>query len=118
MLPLLLMKRCTWNSSTKPIFGKYTFVTASIFVNGSFISNYLIELFGGPRFQQHFHGVDLRVLREAAMREYFRQPVVDTFDMRITMAKSVSHIVDFSTANEEDLHLIGTCFFFFPCILS
>lgn len=41
------------------------------------------------------------------MREYFRQPVVDTFDMRITMAKSVSHIVDFSTANEEDLHLIG-----------
>ena len=47
------------------------------------------------------------MLREAAMREYFRQPVVDTFDMRITMAKSVSHIVDFSTAKEEDLHLIG-----------
>ncbi|XP_026279262.1 histone-arginine methyltransferase CARMER isoform X1 [Frankliniella occidentalis] len=57
-------------------------------------------------YQQHFHGVDLRVLREAAMREYFRQPVVDTFDMRITMAKSVCHVVDFSTANEEDLHLI------------
>jgi len=27
--------------------------------------------------------------------------------MRITMAKSVSHVVDFSTAKEEDLHLIG-----------
>lgn len=46
-------------------------------------------------------------MRDAAMKEYFRQPIVDTFDMRICMAKSVKHSVDFSQAHESDLHRIG-----------
>lgn len=41
------------------------------------------------------------------MQEYFRQPIVDTFDIRICMSKSVKHSVDFSIASETDLHLIG-----------
>ncbi|XP_054279771.1 histone-arginine methyltransferase CARMER isoform X2 [Macrosteles quadrilineatus] len=56
--------------------------------------------------QTCFHGVDLSSMRDAAMKEYFRQPIVDTFDMRICMAKSVRHSVDFSDAHESDLHRI------------
>lgn len=44
------------------------------------------------------------------MQEYFRQPVVDTFDIRICMSKSIKHSVNFSTARETDLHLIGNIF--------
>lgn len=55
-------------------------------------------------YQQSFHGVDLSCLRSAAMKEYFRQPIVDTFDIRICTAKSVRHVVDFVTAPESDLH--------------
>ncbi|XP_046405920.1 histone-arginine methyltransferase CARMER isoform X3 [Ischnura elegans] len=57
-------------------------------------------------YQQCFHGVDLSSLRQAAMKEYFRQPIVDTFDIRICMAKSLRHSVDFQLANEIDLHKI------------
>ena len=59
------------------------------------------------RYQQSFHGVDLSCLRGAAMKEYFRQPIVDTFDIRICTAKSVRHVVDFLTAPETDLHRMG-----------
>jgi len=59
------------------------------------------------RYQQSFHGVDLSCLRNAAMKEYFRQPIVDTFDIRICTAKSVRHVVDFLTAPESDLHRMG-----------
>ncbi|CAH1640810.1 unnamed protein product [Spodoptera littoralis] len=38
-------------------------------------------------YQTCFHGVDLSALRTAAMKEYFRQPIVDTFDIRICMAR-------------------------------
>lgn len=41
------------------------------------------------------------------MKEYFRQPIVDTFDMRVCMSKSVRHVVDFQDAEESDLHRIG-----------
>lgn len=41
------------------------------------------------------------------MKEYFRQPIVDTFDIRICLSKSVRHIVDFTEAHENDLHSIG-----------
>lgn len=41
------------------------------------------------------------------MKEYFRQPIVDTFDIRICTAKSVRHVVDFLTAPESDLHRMG-----------
>lgn len=57
--------------------------------------------------QTSFHGVDLSSMREAAMKEYFRQPIVDTFDIRICMSKSVRHVVDFSEADETDLHRIS-----------
>uniref|UniRef100_A0A0A9XU93 type I protein arginine methyltransferase n=1 Tax=Lygus hesperus TaxID=30085 RepID=A0A0A9XU93_LYGHE len=56
--------------------------------------------------QTCFHGVDLSSMRDAATKEYFRQPIVDTFDMRICMAKSIRHSVDFCTAKESDLHRI------------
>lgn len=58
-------------------------------------------------YQTSFHNVDLSSLREAAMKEYFRQPIVDTFDIRICQAKSIRHVVDFLKADEEDLHRIG-----------
>lgn len=58
-------------------------------------------------YQKSFHGVDLEPLHREAMQEYFRQPIVDTFDIRICMAKSVKHSVDFLTNKESDLHEIG-----------
>ncbi|KAJ8681772.1 hypothetical protein QAD02_017564 [Eretmocerus hayati] len=57
-------------------------------------------------YQTCFHGVDLSAMRTHAIKEYFRQPIVDTFDVRICMAKSIRHTVDFQMANETDLHNI------------
>ncbi|CAL8110241.1 unnamed protein product [Orchesella dallaii] len=57
--------------------------------------------------QNCFHSVDLGSLRNAALKEYFRQPIVDTFDVRICLAQSVKHTVDFLTASEFDLHEIS-----------
>lgn len=57
-------------------------------------------------YHQSFHGVDLASLRDAAVKEYFRQPIVDTFDINICMAKSVRYTVDFQVAQETDLHKI------------
>jgi len=56
--------------------------------------------------QEFFHGVNLSSLREPAMEEYFRQPVVDTFDISICTAKSQRHVIDFQTADETELHRI------------
>lgn len=58
-------------------------------------------------FSKDFHGVDLRALHSAATNEYFRQPVVDTFDIRICMAKTVRHTIDFQKSHETDLHCIS-----------
>ncbi|KAJ7989643.1 hypothetical protein DPEC_G00306660 [Dallia pectoralis] len=63
-------------------------------------------------YQPSFHGVDLSALRGAAVDEYFRQPIVDTFDIRILMAKSVKHTVNFLEAKEEDLYRIEIPFKF------
>ncbi|KAG5854052.1 hypothetical protein ANANG_G00033430 [Anguilla anguilla] len=63
-------------------------------------------------YQPSFHGVDLSALRGAAVDEYFRQPIVDTFDMRILMAKSVKYTVNFLEAKEGDLHRIEIPFKF------
>ncbi|XP_044275239.1 histone-arginine methyltransferase CARM1 isoform X1 [Varanus komodoensis] len=63
-------------------------------------------------YQPSFHGVDLSALRGAAVDEYFRQPVVDTFDIRILMAKSVKYTVNFLDAKEADLHRIEIPFKF------
>ncbi|KAI9581168.1 histone-arginine methyltransferase CARMER [Glossina fuscipes] len=57
-------------------------------------------------YQSAFHGVDLTTLHKEGMKEYFRQPIVDTFDIRICMAKSVRHVCDFLRDNENDLHHI------------
>uniref|UniRef100_A0A671UJ36 Histone-arginine methyltransferase CARM1 n=1 Tax=Sparus aurata TaxID=8175 RepID=A0A671UJ36_SPAAU len=63
-------------------------------------------------YQPSFHGVDLSALRGAAVDEYFRQPIVDTFDIRILMAKSVKHTVNFLETKEEDLYRIEIPFKF------
>ncbi|KAG5898914.1 hypothetical protein JTB14_000159 [Gonioctena quinquepunctata] len=57
-------------------------------------------------FQTCFHGVNLSALQNCAVKEYFRQPIVDTFDVRICMSKSMRHVVDFLEADETDLHTI------------
>ncbi|XP_038640919.1 histone-arginine methyltransferase CARM1 isoform X3 [Scyliorhinus canicula] len=63
-------------------------------------------------YQPSFHGVDLSALRGAAVDEYFKQPIVDTFDIRILMAKSVKYTVNFLEAKENDLHRIEIPFKF------
>lgn len=57
-------------------------------------------------YQEFFHGVNLSSLRDAALKEYFRQPIVDTFDIRICMAKTQKHTIDFQKAHETELHRI------------
>lgn len=71
-----------------------------------------IEQYNKANFWCHttFHGVDLSAMRTAAMKEYFRQPIVDTFDIRCCMSKSVRHICNFLEAHETDLHKIGELF--------
>jgi len=65
-----------------------------------------MEQFGKANFwfQNNFHGVNLTALQERAAEEYFRQPIVDTFDVRICIAKSVRHTLDFQEAEERQLH--------------
>ncbi|CAF0716934.1 unnamed protein product [Brachionus calyciflorus] len=53
--------------------------------------------------QNSFYGVDLSVLKPVAFDEYFKQPVVDTFDPRIIIAPPVKHSINFLTASESDL---------------
>jgi histone-arginine methyltransferase CARM1 len=57
-------------------------------------------------YQEYFHGVNLSCLRSEALKEYFRQPIVDTFDVNICTAKTMRHVIDFQTAHETDLHRI------------
>ncbi|XP_017775045.1 PREDICTED: histone-arginine methyltransferase CARMER isoform X2 [Nicrophorus vespilloides] len=67
-----------------------------------------MEQFGKANFwfQTCFHGVSLSAIQNCAIKEYFRQPIVDTFDARICLSKSVRHVVDFLEASETDLHTI------------
>lgn len=85
-----------WNSSAKRISGK----SLSILYPRAY------KIFN-LRFQTCFHGVNLSAIQNCAVKEYFRQPIVDTFDIRICLSKSVRHVVDFLEANETDLHTIG-----------
>ncbi|XP_045325622.1 histone-arginine methyltransferase CARM1-like [Leopardus geoffroyi] len=62
--------------------------------------------------QQCFYGVNLSSLRGAAVDEYFRQPIVDTFDVRILMARTVKYTVNFMDAEEADLHRVEIPFVF------
>ncbi|XP_031818137.1 histone-arginine methyltransferase CARM1-like isoform X3 [Sarcophilus harrisii] len=63
-------------------------------------------------YQQSFYGVNLSSLRGAALDEYFRQPIVDTFDIRILMAQTIKYTVNFIEAKEEDLHRVEIPFMF------
>uniref|UniRef100_A0A8D1E4I4 type I protein arginine methyltransferase n=1 Tax=Sus scrofa TaxID=9823 RepID=A0A8D1E4I4_PIG len=63
-------------------------------------------------YQQCFYGVNLSSLRGAAVDEYFRQPIVDTFDIRILMAQTVKYTVNFMDAEEADLHRVEIPFVF------
>ena len=51
--------------------------------------------------------MDLSALRGAAIKEYFNQPVVDTFDVGICpVAEPCTHEVDFRTVKEASLATI------------
>ncbi|XP_059689492.1 histone-arginine methyltransferase CARM1 [Gavia stellata] len=63
-------------------------------------------------YQECFYGVNLSSLRSAAVDEYFRQPIVDTFDVRILMARTVKYTVNFMEVAEEDLHRVEIPFIF------
>ena len=58
-------------------------------------------------YQQSFYGVDLTTLRDLALDECLKQPIVDNFDVRICLAKPVKHTVNFLKAAEEDLYEIN-----------
>uniref|UniRef100_A0A3P8SW17 type I protein arginine methyltransferase n=1 Tax=Amphiprion percula TaxID=161767 RepID=A0A3P8SW17_AMPPE len=62
--------------------------------------------------QRSFYGVSLSALHSAAVDEFFRQPIVDTFDVHILMARSVKHCINFMEAKEEDLHRVEIPFVF------
>ncbi|XP_009952554.1 PREDICTED: histone-arginine methyltransferase CARM1-like [Leptosomus discolor] len=63
-------------------------------------------------YQECFCGVNLSSLHSAAVDEYFRQPIVDTFDVRILMAQTVKYTVNFMEAAEEDLRRVEIPFVF------
>ena len=54
-----------------------------------------------------FYGIDLSSLKQNAFDEYFKQPIVDTFDIRICLSKPVKYSVNFLTAHETDLQNIS-----------
>ncbi|CAF3627482.1 unnamed protein product [Rotaria sordida] len=58
-------------------------------------------------YQQSFYGVDLTALRDAALEEYFQQPLVDNFDIRICLATPIKYSVNYLHATEEDLYEIN-----------
>uniref|UniRef100_A0A3Q1GSL5 type I protein arginine methyltransferase n=1 Tax=Acanthochromis polyacanthus TaxID=80966 RepID=A0A3Q1GSL5_9TELE len=62
--------------------------------------------------QRSFYGVSLSALHSAAVDEFFRQPIVDTFDVHILMARSVKHCINFMEVKEEDLHRVEIPFVF------
>ncbi|XP_030609104.1 histone-arginine methyltransferase CARM1 isoform X2 [Archocentrus centrarchus] len=62
--------------------------------------------------QRSFYGVNLSALHSAAVEEFFRQPIVDAFDVQVLMASSVKHCINFMEAKEEDLLRIEIPFVF------
>ena len=86
--------------------GKMYPTTGDLYVTPFTDESLYMEQVGKANFwyQQSFYGVDLSTLREAALDEYFKQPIVDNFDVRICLAKPIKHSVNFLTAAEEDLY--------------
>ncbi|XP_058645826.1 histone-arginine methyltransferase CARM1 isoform X2 [Onychostoma macrolepis] len=62
--------------------------------------------------QRCFYGVNLSGLHSSAVDEFYRQPIVDTFEMQILMARSVKYTINFLEAKEEDLHRLEIPFVF------
>ncbi|KAL2087745.1 hypothetical protein ACEWY4_016573 [Coilia grayii] len=62
--------------------------------------------------QTCFHGVNLSGLHSSAVDEFFKQPIVDTFDWQILMARSTKYTINFLEAKEEDLHRLEIPFVF------
>uniref|UniRef100_A0A8C2AXB7 Histone-arginine methyltransferase CARM1 n=1 Tax=Cyprinus carpio TaxID=7962 RepID=A0A8C2AXB7_CYPCA len=62
--------------------------------------------------QRCFYGVNLSGLHSSAVDEFFKQPIVDTFDMQVLMARSVKYTINFLEAKEEDLHRLEIPFVF------
>ena len=89
--------------------GKMFPTTGDLYVTPFTDESLYMEQVGKANFwyQQSFYGVDLTRLREAALDEYFNQPVVDNFDVRICLAKPIKFSVNFLTTDEEDLHEIN-----------
>ncbi|KAL6522833.1 putative histone-arginine methyltransferase 1.3 [Orobanche hederae] len=56
--------------------------------------------------QKNYYGVNLKPLHDTAFQGYFSQPVVDAFDPRLLVAPAISHVIDFTSAKEEDLYEI------------
>lgn len=86
--------------------GKMFPTTGDLYVTPFTDESLYMEQVGKANFwyQQSFYGVDLSTLRELALDEYFKQPIVDNFDVRICLAKPIKHTVNFLTAAEEDLY--------------
>ncbi|XP_034534124.1 histone-arginine methyltransferase CARM1-like [Notolabrus celidotus] len=62
--------------------------------------------------QTNFFGVNLSGLHGAAVDEFFRQPIVDSFDVQILMARSIKHRINFKEATEEELLRVEIPFVF------
>ncbi|XP_038571642.1 histone-arginine methyltransferase CARM1-like isoform X2 [Micropterus salmoides] len=62
--------------------------------------------------QRSFYGVNLTALHSVAVDEFFKQPVVDTFDVQVLMARSVKHCINFMEVKEEDFKRIEIPFVF------
>ncbi|KAM9766924.1 histone-arginine methyltransferase CARM1-like [Menidia menidia] len=62
--------------------------------------------------QSSFYRVNLSALHGSALDEFFRQPVVDAFDVQILMARSVKHCINFKEATEEEIHRVEIPFVF------
>ncbi|UJR23845.1 hypothetical protein I4U23_026820 [Adineta vaga] len=86
--------------------GKMFPTTGDLYVTPFTDESLFMEQVGKANFwyQQSFYGVDLTTLRDAAIEEYFRQPIVDNFDVRVCLAKPIKYTVNFLTAAEEDLY--------------
>ncbi len=89
--------------------GKMYPTTGDLYVTPFTDESLYMEQVGKANFwyQQSFYGVDLTTLRELALDEYFKQPIVDNFDVRICLAKPIKYSVNFLKALEEDLYEIN-----------
>ncbi|KAF0992196.1 hypothetical protein HZS_3120 [Henneguya salminicola] len=55
-------------------------------------------------YHKSFYGIDVTAVSDEALKEYFSQPIVDTFDARIYISAPKMNRFNFLTMNESDLH--------------